>query len=96
MMIANSKPLQDGSGAIATGGTSQQIFDGKTSRAYLLVQNISDATLYLNFGAAATIDNNSLRLLPGELYENPPNFCPNGTVTIIGATTGKKFVAKQG
>lgn len=96
MIVQNSKPLEDGSGAITTGGTSQQVFDAKSSRAYLIVQNISDQALYLNFGAAATVDNNSFRLLPSELYENPPHFCPNGTVTIIGATTGKKFVAKQG
>jgi len=96
MIVANSKPLQDGSGAIATGGTSQQVFAALASRAYVLIQNISDATLYVNFGAPATIDGNSFKLLAGEWYENPPNFCPNGTVTIIGATTGKKFVAKQG
>lgn len=88
--------LQDWSGDITAGGTSQEIIVATAARKYILVQNISDEALYLNFGAAATVDDDSMKLLTGGSYENPPNFCPTGTVNIIGATTGSKFVVKEG
>ncbi len=85
----------DASSSIASGGVSQQAFAANATRTWLFVQNISTAVLYINFGAAATVDTNSIKLNANANYENPPQFCPNGTVTIIGGTTGQKYVAKQ-
>jgi len=87
--------VTDGSGSITTGGTSQQIFSANTSRRWLLVQNISNAVLYVNFGAAAVVDSNSIKLNANASYESPAGFVTTATVTVIGATTGQKFVAKQ-
>lgn len=85
----------DGSGSITTGGTSQTVFAANSSRTWFLIQNISSAVMYINFGAAAVADSNSIKLNTGAFYENPSHFCPSGTITIIGATTGQKFIAKQ-
>jgi hypothetical protein len=85
----------DGSSSIVSGGTSQQVFAANTGRTWLLVQNVSAAVLYINFGAAATADSNSIKLNPNATYENPSQFCPNGIITIIGGTTGQKFIAKE-
>lgn len=93
--LADNVPT-DGSGAITTGGTSQVVFAANSNRRYLEIQNISDETMYVNFGAAATTDSNSFKLVAGAVYVNASNYCPQGTVTVIGATAGKKFVAKQG
>lgn len=94
------KPVQgaptDRSGTITTGGSSQTLAAALSTRTYIEVQNISDETMYVNFGAAATTDSNSFKIAAGGSYVNPAHFCPTGTITIIGATTGKKFVAKEG
>lgn len=86
----------DGSTTITTGGTSQVVFAANGSRRYLEIQNISDTDMYINFGAAAVADSNSFKIAAGGSYINASNWCPQTSVTIICATTGKKFVAKSG
>jgi hypothetical protein len=88
--------LTDHSGTITVGGTSQQLAVANAARSHFEIQNLSDQPLYVNFGAAATIESDSFRIAPGGVYFNPPQYCPNGTITIIGGTTGQKFVAKEG
>lgn len=85
----------DRSGTITAGGTSQIIMGANTARVYFEIQNISDTTMYINFNAAAVVDSNSFKILAGGSYSPIPGFCPTGTITAIGATTGKKFVAKE-
>lgn len=100
---AASGPLTDGSGTITTGGTAQQVFAANSSRKYMLIQNQSTDTLYVNFGTAAVVGQPSMALQPanganqaGGSLSFEDNFVPNTTVSIIGATTGDAFVAKQG
>lgn len=91
---AGGDPI-DRSGSISTGGTWQQLAGGLAGRLYIEIQNISDETMYINFGGEARTDANSFKLVAGSTYVNPPQFCPTGIVAILGATTGKKFVAKE-
>lgn len=87
----------DGSGTITTGGTSQVIFAANPNRRYLEIQNVSDETMYINFGSAASASSASYMIAAnGGAYINASNYCPTTTITIISATTGKRFVAKQG
>lgn len=88
--------VTDRSGTITSGGTSQQIAAANSSRSYFEYQNISDETQYINFGAAATTDSNSFKIIAGASWSNIATFCPTGTINVIGATTGKKFIAKEG
>lgn len=92
----NPGDLADLSGSITSGGTSQVLAPANSKRTYLLIQNISDETMWLNFGAAASADASSFKLVANGGFESPPHFIPNQSVNIIGATTGKKFVAKEG
>lgn len=92
---ANAAAPTDRSGTIAAGGTSQQVAAALSTRKWLVVQNLSAEDLYLNFGTAAVQTQPSIRLAPGGSYENPPHFCPSGTINIIGATTGSVFTAKE-
>jgi hypothetical protein len=85
----------DRSGTITAGGASQVLAPALPGRLYFEFQNISDITMYINFSAAATVDGNSFKLVAGASYITGGLFCPNGTITIIGATTGKKFIAKE-
>lgn len=87
---------------ITAGGTQQNVFAANPSRRYLIIQNLSTDELWVNFGANATADKPSLALAPasgttpGGSIEYAGSYIPTSTVTIIGATTGSKFSAKQG
>lgn len=88
--------LTDRSGSIAAGGTSQEVAPAKANRAYFIFQNISDTAMWINFGAAATADNNSIYLAAqGSVLFNG-SFIPSQSVNVLCVTTGKKFVAKEG
>jgi hypothetical protein len=94
-ILADNTPV-DGSGTITSGGTSQTVFAANGSRRFFIFQNISDETQYINFGAAATTDSNSIKIIAGSSWEAPSNWCPQTSITVIGATTNKKFIAKEG
>jgi hypothetical protein len=88
--------LTNRSGSITTGGTSQQLAASNAARLYLFVQNIAGENLWINFGTAAVQDQPSVRLQPGDSFVMEAAFIDNEAVNIIGATTGSKFVAKEG
>ncbi len=87
--------LTDRSGTITTGGTAQQLAAAMAARRYFLLQNNSDTGAWFNFGVVAVASQPSIFLAAGASYENPAHFCPSGFVSIIGATTGKIFTAKE-
>ncbi len=78
---------------ITLGGTAQTVFAANTARVYLFVLNTSDTVMYLDVtGAAAT--SAAIPLAPnGGFYE--PTVAPGGAISLLCATTGKTFVAKQ-
>jgi len=85
----------DGSGSIAVNATSQQVFAANASRTYLLIQNNSGDTLWINFGVAAVQTQPSFKLFPGGSFESSPAFVSTQTVNIIGPNAGATFTAKQ-
>ena len=95
-VFGGSGTFTDRSGAITTGGTSQQVMAANTSRNYLILQNISAENLWFNFGVAAVTDSPSLKLEPGQTFVMEGTFIHVGAMNIIGATTGSKFVSKEG
>jgi hypothetical protein len=85
----------DLSGSIATGGTAQTVVAQEiASRRYLFFQNISVGDLWLNFDAVAVLDQPSIRVPAGASIEWA-HFIPQGAVSVLGATTGQKFVCKE-
>lgn len=88
------------SGTITLGGTAQTVIAANSSRRYLLIQNISDTALWVDFGATAVQDQPSVKLAAdsgsgGGFLVFEGNFVPTTALSIIGATTGKKFVCKE-
>lgn len=83
----------DRSGALNADATSQVIAPANAQRTYFLFQNVSDIDMWINFGTAAVADKPSIKVLAGGNYE--PLVPPLGTVNVIGATAGKKFVCKE-
>lgn len=78
---------QPRSGAIAVNGQSQPLAavvdNGMT------FQNQSNDVLYLAFGRDATMDNESLRVPAGAIYET--TFVSGDDVHVIGPTSGQLF-----
>lgn len=85
----------DGSGTIAAVATSQVVFAAKADRRWLLIQNLSTAEVYINFGAAATTGLGSIKVAAGATFEMN-GYAPPESVNIIGGTLGQEFTAKQG
>jgi len=92
--------LADGSGTIAVGGVSQTVFPQNVNRAYLECQNPIAATepLLINIGSTASIAGGSFEIAPGGSVRfsigNTP--VPTAIVTVTAATTGHRFICKQG
>lgn len=91
-------PFTDRSGTITVGGTSQQLAAANAARRYLIVQNPPTATenLYINFTTAASTGAGSIGLIPGSAYTMESDFINTEAVTVIAATTGHVFTAKEG
>ncbi len=92
----SSGTLTNRSGSITTGGTAQQLMAANSSRKYLFVQNISSGDLWINFTTTAVQDQPSLKLASGASFFMEGTFVSTELISIIGATTGQKFVAKEG
>lgn len=88
--------LTDRSGTIAVGGTSQVLAAANAARRYLFVQNISTGDLWINFGVAAVQNQPSVQLEAFAAFVMEGTFISTDSVTIIGATTGQAFTAKEG
>lgn len=83
----------DRSGSITTGGTAQQLAAANAARKSLTIQNISDADLWVNEigGTAAADTSGSWKVPAGSVF----SVSTNRAISIIGATTGKKFTATE-
>jgi hypothetical protein len=75
---------------ITLGGTSQVVQTARAGRTVITIQNTSDTTMWLNFGAVAATDV-GISIAAGATWTSPPNFCPVNSINIICTTTGKKF-----
>ncbi len=83
------------SGSLAAGATSQVLAAENRERRYLFIQNISDETMWINFGVAAVQDQPSVQLTAGASLTIDGGVISTQAVNIIGTTAGKKFVAKE-
>ncbi|MCY0854355.1 hypothetical protein [Cupriavidus sp. D39] len=86
----------DRSGSITTGGTAQALMAANANRRGWSIQNNSSGDLWLNeIGGTAVIGQPSLQLPAGALYESPASYCSPSAISIIGATTGQTFTARE-
>lgn len=88
--------LTDRSGSITTGGTAQQMMAANSSRRYLMIQNASVGALWINFTSAAVQDTPSIQIAAGGNFILETGFVSTEAVSVIGATTGQKWAAKEG
>lgn len=81
---------------ITAPNVSQEVFAAKANRRYLFIQNTSDTTMRVNYGAAATLTNISVELLAGGILTFESLFQTTQDITIICSVGAKEFVAKEG
>jgi len=93
----SSGTLTDRSGTITAGGTAQTLAASNSSRKYLLIENQDSAeSLWINFTTAAVTSQPSIELQPGATFVMDSAFVSTELVSVIAATTGHKFAAKEG
>lgn len=88
--------FKDRSGTLAAGATAQQLAPESANRRYLLVQNLSTGDLWINFGVDAVQNQPSIKILPDGVFAMEGAFVSGDAVSIIGATLGQAFTAKEG
>ena len=91
----NEVVLQDISGSITSANVSQVVVAANQRRNYLFIQNISTATLGINFTAAATLGQGSVQISPGGSFVMEGAYVTTEQINIIGATIGQLFTAKE-
>ena len=85
----------DRSGTIAAANTTQQIAPANPARSGFLIQNLSTGDLWLATSGAATAGQPALRIGAGQLLEFPASGVPAGAVSVLGATAGQSFSARE-
>jgi hypothetical protein len=95
----------DGSGAIATGGTFQKVFDANPNRLRLFTQNYCSATtqgiataeslFIVTAPTQPTSTAGAIELTSCGTYETSPVAISTDILWIMAATTGHKFVSKE-
>lgn len=94
--VPSSGVVTDRSGTITAGGTAQTLAAVNLSRRYLLVQNLhASEDLWVNFTTAAVVDQPSVRVAAGAAFLMDGAFVSTELVSVIAATTGHKFAAKE-
>lgn len=88
--------LTDRSGAITTGGTAQVLMAANSTRRYILFQNTSIADLWINFTTTAAQTQPSFKIPANGSFGMENGFVSTEAISIIGATTGQAFTAKEG
>lgn len=85
----------DKSGTITAGGTAQNAIASNAARKGFEIQNQSSGNLWFSTLAAAVTSQPSVLLPPGALYETPLGGSGTGALSVIGATTGQAFAARE-
>ena len=93
---AAAASANDGSGAVAAGGSAQLLFGGIIPAHGFLVQNNSSAALWISDVGTASAGGASIQLAAnGDTFMTPSGYKPAGAVSLYGATTGQAFAARR-
>lgn len=87
--------LTDRSGSVTVGGTAQQIMAANPARKGMAVQNLSTGDLWINTIGTATAGAGSFKISSGVYWESPFGGAGIGACSLLGATTGQAFTARE-
>lgn len=94
----------DRSGSISTGGTAQTLAAINTSRKRIIIENPCSLTsqgiaaaesLFINFTSAAAANSTSVELAPCGSYDSGSGPVTGELISVLGATTAHKWIAKE-
>lgn len=91
----NAVTYVDKSGTLTLGGTAQTVAASNANRQGFIIQNNSSGILWFSTLATAVQSQPSIELMPNAYYEFPFFGIPTGAVSIIGATTGQTWSARE-
>lgn len=78
-----------------TANTSTEIIPANANRKYLIIQNVSSAIIWINFGGAATTSQPSFQLSIGATFAMEGNFVSTEAVHAISSKSSMGFTAKE-
>ena len=87
--------LIDRSGTITLGGTAQALAPANGNRSYFFIVNLSSGDLWINFTSLAVLNQPSIRLQAGQSFVFEGAYITTEAISVIGATTGQAFTAKE-
>ena len=94
--VSQQVSFTDRSGTLAAGSVAQQIMAANLNRKYLLVQNVSSGDMWINFNTNANLNQPSILLLAdGGSFVMEGSAIVTDSVSIIGATIGQQYTAKE-
>lgn len=92
--VVGTAVYTDKSGTVTQGGTAQTLMAANSSRRGFSVQNNSTGNLTISsVGTASTTA--GFIIAPGQMYEAPAGGVPRTAISILGATTGQRFDARE-
>ena len=92
-----SGALTDRSGTITSGGTAQEVMAANAARRYLFIENLDSAEeMWINLGVTAVALQPSIRIQPLGSFVMEGSLISDQLVSVIAATTGHEFAAKEG
>lgn len=91
----SSGTLVSRSGTITAGGAAQVIAAANAARKGYMIQNVSSGDLWFSTLGPAVLNQPSIKLAAGQSYETPASGFGTGAISIIGATTGQAFAARE-
>jgi len=92
---AGAATYLDRSGGIAAAGQAQQLVAANAARRGFFIQNLSAGDLWLNSTGAASAGAPSIKVAAGQLYESPAHGVPATAISVLGATAGQSFAARE-
>jgi hypothetical protein len=96
-IIASKGTLTDQSGTTSgIPNTSTQIMAANATRKYLLIQNVSNVNMWINFTSAATTNQPSILLSAGSSFIMEDSFVSTEAINVISSSASRSFTAKEG
>lgn len=85
------------SGTITAGATAQTLAAANASRKYLFIENLDESEdLWFNFTTTAVATQPSIKIKANGSFTMEGTFISTELISVIAATTGHAFAAKEG
>jgi len=83
---------------LTTSGVDQNVLGANSDRiAIQIINHSTTATIWASFhGTANASQHKYIELLPGDMWENPPNWCPSGALHMVADDDNVPYAIIEG